>query len=208
MNNKLKAAIFTITSVTFGSFLDGLSKLLSTRLSFQEVTAGRFFFAFLTMLPLLFFKQTRNDFKTKHIYLHCLRGALFCLGLCLWVLGLKTTMIATTTLIGFTGYLFTIILAYFFLKEKVSIRTWICSIISFLSLFFVVNVHELSWSSGATILLFSAFLFAVSDIINKKYSQQETSIAMAFYSNFFACYCISFLCCHIYISLLFLGRKL
>ena len=180
MNNKLKAAILTIVSVASGSFLDGISKLLANRFPFQEVIMGRFFFASLTMLPLLCIKKFRNDFKTKRLGIHFFRGALFCIALFLWVAGLQTTMIATTTLIGFTNYLFFIVLAYVFLKENVSMRSWVCSIISFLSLLFVVNIKELSWSSGSVILLISAFLFSLSDIINKKYASNETTIAMTF----------------------------
>lgn len=186
MNNKLKAVILTIISVASGSVLDGISKLLSERLSFQEVIMGRFFFGFLTMLPLLFFKKFKNDFKTKRLGIHFLRGGLFCAGLFFWVMGLKTTMIATTTLIGFTNYLFVIVLAYLLLKENVSMRAWICSIISFLSLLFVVNLKELSWTSGTIILLFASLFFALADIINKKYASNETTIAMTFYSNCFA----------------------
>ena len=65
-------------------------------------------------------------------------------------------------------------------------KTWICTIISFLSLFFVVDFNELSWTSGTVILLGSAFSFALSDIINKKYADNEPMIAMSFYSNLFA----------------------
>ena len=186
MNNRVKAALLTLVSVGSGSIWDGFAKLLSERLPTDEITAGRFFFACLTMLPLLFFTNYRKDFKTKRLGLHFLRGVLFCVGLLLWVIGLKTTMIATTTLIGFTNYLFFIILAYVFLKENVSLKTWICTIISFLSLFFVVDFNELSWTSGTVILLGSAFLFALSDIINKKYADNEPMIAMSFYSNLFA----------------------
>jgi S-adenosylmethionine uptake transporter len=185
MNGKLKAVILTIVSVGSGSFLDGLSKLLSDKFPFQEIVAGRFFFACLTMLPLLMSPKYKNDFKTKRLGLHFVRGFLFCIGLFLWVIGLKTTMIATTTLIGFTSYLFTIVLAALILKEKVSFRAWICSLISFLSLLLVIDLKELSWSSGAVVLLISALLFSLSDIINKKYASDETTIAMTFYSNLF-----------------------
>ena len=104
MNNRVKAALLTIVSVGSGSIWDGFAKLLSGRLPTDEITAGRFFFACLTMLPLLFFTNYRKDFKTKRLGLHFIRGILFCVGLLLWVIGLKTTMIATTTLIGFTNY--------------------------------------------------------------------------------------------------------
>jgi len=186
MNQKLKAVILTLVSVGIGSFSDGVSKLLSARIPFHEIIAGRFFFACLTMLPLLFFKNFKNDFKTKRLGIHFIRGGLFCGGLFLWVMGLKTTMIATSTLIGFTTYLFNIFLAYVFLKENVSMRFWVCSFISFLSLLFVINVKELSWSSGTVTLLIASFFFALSDIINKKFASNETTIAMTFYSNFFA----------------------
>ncbi|MDR2401848.1 MAG: DMT family transporter [Cytophagales bacterium] len=186
MNNKGKAALLTIVSVGSGSILDGFSKLLSERLPTDEIIAGRYFFACLTMLPLLFFTNYRKDFRTKRLGLHFVRGVLFCSALLLWVIGLKTTMIATTTLIGFTNYLFFIILAFVFLKENVSLKAWLCTVISFLSLFFVIDFNELSWTSGTVILLGSATLFALSDIINKKYANNETMIAMSFYSNLFA----------------------
>ena len=81
MNGKLKAVILTIVSVGSGSFLDGLSKLLSDKFPFQEIVAGRFFFACLTMLPLLISPKYKNDFKTKRLGLHFVRGFLFCIGL-------------------------------------------------------------------------------------------------------------------------------
>ena len=185
MNNKGKAALLTIISVASGSVWDCLSKFLSKRLPTDEIIAGRFFFACLTMLPLLFVPKYRSGFKTKRIWLHALRGTLFCIALMLWILGLKTTMVATTTLIGFGNYLFFIVLAYLFLKENVSIKSWLATILSFLSLIFVIDFKELSWNSGSVALLASSFFFAFSDIINKKYASDESEIAMSFYSNLF-----------------------
>lgn len=186
MNNKIKAALFMIISIATGSIIDSFAKLLSGRIPSEEIIFGRYIFACLTILPLLFSNKYKDGFKTKRLQVHFIRGTLVGLGTFLWVTGLKTTMLATTTLVGFANHLFFIGLAFLFLRENVSLKSWICTIISFLSLFFVIDINELSWTSGTVILLGGSFFFALLDIINKKYASEESFIAMLFFSEFFA----------------------
>ncbi|MDR2401850.1 MAG: hypothetical protein LBD32_00020 [Cytophagales bacterium] len=80
---------------------------------------------------------------------HLLRGIMVRLGTFLWV-------------VGFANNLFFIDLAYLFLKENVSLKSWACTVISFLSLLFIVDINELSWVSGTVVLLGASFFFALS----------------------------------------------
>ncbi len=187
MNNKVKAALLTMLSATCGSTIDSLAKFLSDKLPTAEIIAGRNFGACLILLLLyIFYPKCRKDFKTKRLGVHFFRGLVICVSIYFWVSGLKTTMLATTTIIGFAANLIFIAMSWLFLKEKVSSKTWICASICFCSLFFVVDISELSWNSGTVLLLAGSSLFALTHILNKKYTGDETNIAITFYGALFS----------------------
>jgi S-adenosylmethionine uptake transporter len=74
----------------------------------------------------------------------------------------------------------------FILGEKISKPRLLSTGISFIMILGIVDFKNISLGSSIIILLFGSYFFAVSDIINKKYSLLENHITSIFYYNIFA----------------------
>lgn len=168
---------------------DAFVKLLP-RIPTIEITCGRYFFATLTLLPFIFIDK--KTLMTRYLHIHVLRSIVFCSALCLWQVGLKTTIMSSVNLIGSSGPFFLLILSLIFLRERFTFVRFITSLFSFLSVFLIIDFNELSFTSGSAVLLFSNVLFAISDVVNKKFATKESQLTMVFYFNL-----VSFLVCFV-----------
>ena len=92
----------------------------------------------------------------------------------------------TTTLMSFTVPIFVLVLAPFFLHERVTRPMWLATLMGFGGIVLVLSPSQWAFHSAALYLVLAAFLFGLLDIINKKYVTQEPLLCMLFYSNLVA----------------------
>jgi S-adenosylmethionine uptake transporter len=100
-------------------------------------------------------------------------------------MGLKDSKIVISTLISFLIPLFVLILAQFILKERFKQKLWLVTLLSLTGVAFTLNFNKLILNTHIVCLLISAFLFALLDVLNKKYISKESMLCMVFYSSFF-----------------------
>jgi S-adenosylmethionine uptake transporter len=194
MNNAVFRGIcWFIFSLVISCLNDAISKYLGSDLHPIQITFLRFFFGTLVLLPFMAFNG-RKAFATSRPAVHFLRGLCLFGGIALWNYGLNVAPITVVTLISFTIPLFTIIMAMIFLKEKVGMPRWIASLMGFVGIAVVIFMQpsdEASLFSGthtqAIVLIISAVLFAMLDVINKKYVVKESMLSMLFYSALITC---------------------
>lgn len=168
-------------SLIISALNDSAVKYISPEIGFQTVLQYRFLFATLTLLPFAFLKA--NEFKTKRISLHLVRGVILFLAMFLWCSALPIVKITCATLISFTIPIFILILAPIFLNERISSQLWVATAICFAGIAMILEVGEISYNGSIFKMLISAFLFATLDIINKKFITKEPMMVMLFYSN-------------------------
>ena len=169
-----------ILSLLVSVINDSISKYAGLRLPSIEITFFRFFFGTIVLAPLIIYYGA-SSIRPKNFPVQILRGLLLFAGMSSWSYGLTIAPIALATVISFTIPLFVLVLAYFFLGEKVSLRQSIATILGFFGVMIILEPHNhldinLLW------FLFAAFLFATLDILNKKFVLQETMLTMLFYS--------------------------
>ncbi len=181
---QLKAIGWILIASFWGSFNDVFTKLLSSHISPIEIACWRAFFSFILVLP--FALRDRQCLKTNKIHIHFLRGGLFFCGISLWGLGLKTTYISTAALITFSEPFFLLLLSALLLREKITYPRLLATMVSFLSVFFIIDIRTLNLASGVVILLLAEFFFALADIINKYGSNNENHLTIVFYYSLFA----------------------
>lgn len=160
---------------------DAFSKFLSNDLPFVEVVFLRFFFGSLSLIPFMIYYGKKSMY-TSRIGLHVVRGVLLFCAIALWVLGLMHAPITVATTVTFTIPMFVLLLAGFFLKERVTIPRWLATVLGFIGIFIVVDPAGLNFSPLSLTLVFSTLMFATLDVINKKYVVKESMLAMLFYT--------------------------
>lgn len=177
--------IWFLISLTISCINDVTAKYIhSNNLSSLEISFYRFFFGTLCLTPFVFYYGFKS-IKTSHIQLHFLRGILLSLSIFLWINGLKYSQVATATIISFTIPIFVLILAPLILKEPVTLKLWIVTLISLVGIFITILPYDINFNSDSYLFVIAALLFATLDVINKKYITKETMLCMLFYSSLF-----------------------
>ena len=169
-----------ILSLLISNANDVVSKHLGSNLHPLQITFMRFFFGSLVLIPFML-HYGRASFATSRLGLHALRGLLLLGGIALWCYGLTLVPIAVVTVLNFTIPLFTLILAIFFLHERVGWSRWVATIGGFVGVLVVLEPQNTSFQPQALLLLLAAVMFAMLDVINKKYVVKETMLSMLFY---------------------------
>ena len=168
---------------------DVIMKAAGQTLSVAQVVFLRFFFATLTMLPVMMISG-KDSFKTDRLPLHFARSALLAMGIFLYAKGLTVAPIAVVTTLNFTIPLFTLVLARFVLKEKVDVNRWIGTVVGFLGVCVVLKPtggaaglgsFNMSW----LLILAAATMFSSLDVLNKVFVGRESFWAMIFYTALF-----------------------
>jgi S-adenosylmethionine uptake transporter len=142
----------------------------------------RFLFSTITLLPFLFI-QGKSAFYTPYIKVHILRGGVLFAAILIWCISLNTVQIIVATLFSFTVPLFFIVLAYFFLQEKIGWQRAAVTVTGFIGSIVVLNPTSIYFDPRSLLLAVAALLFASLDVINKKFVTKETTVNMMFFSS-------------------------
>jgi len=183
--------VFWITLVALTSNLnDILMRIAGGRLPSMEITFFRYFFAVLTLLPLMI-RHRSFAFQTQRPLLHIVRSVLLFAAIACWSKGLTMVPLAIVSTIALTIPLFVLPMAAIFLKETVGWQRALATLVGFTGIFVVVLSDQSSGASlmtqlfsaehGSIYLLCAAVCFALSDILNKKYVSKEPHLSMLFY---------------------------
>lgn len=184
MHSKLKLYFigvgWFILSLFSSALNDVISKYTGIRLHSSEVAFFRFLFGAITLLPFVFFKD-KNALKTSHIYIHITRGVLLFFSMTAWTYALSIAPVTTGTVISFAIPLFVLVLALFFLNENIIWQRWVVTIIGFIGILITLKPSADDFNPEVLIFVAAAVIFAIMDIINKKFVIKESMISMLFY---------------------------
>jgi S-adenosylmethionine uptake transporter len=182
--NYLIGISFFILSLLSSLGNDIIQKYLGSRIHSFEITFFRNAIAAISLVPFILYNRI-SSLKTEHIYVQFFRGLLLFLGISAWILGLQSVKISAATVFGSTVPLFTLVLAVFFLPEKILWQRWLATITGFIGMYIVMAPHSSDFNPKILIFIFSSICFASLDIINKRFITRESIIGMLFYSAFF-----------------------
>ena len=137
------------------------------------ICLGRAAIAVIVILLLLKLKKESLDIKAikRNIGWLLLSSTLLCLNWTCQFEAFKYTTIATSTLCYYMQPIFYIIAGAIVLKEKTSLRKWICVLVAFLGMIFVSGViqvgFDISELKGAIYGVVGGFFYAMVVLINK-----------------------------------------
>lgn len=189
----IKGLCWFLLSIVIGCINDSITKYIAStpnhalhfwQITFLRLTSGIFF-----LIPFAQQKK-KNKWNLNNKIPHMLRGGLFVAASALWAYGLKHANLTTATIISFTIPLFVLLFSAFFLREHITIRLFLFTLIGFLGVFIILypQGHQGKWQLDIYALAFTtaASLFALLDVANKYYAQQGTIINLILYPSLVA----------------------
>ena len=145
----------------------------------------RYLFGFVVLLPLLW-RAGAAAYVPKSPLGQFARGAVHTAGLVLWFMALPHLPLADTTAIGFTGPIFIMIGAAWFLREPMHWERWLATGIGLGGVLIVLG-PRLGWGAPTSgggyhlLMLSSAPVFAASFLITKVLTRTETTGVIVFW---------------------------
>lgn len=133
----------------------------------------RYLFGVVAMLPFLL-RQGLQNFRPVNLSGQLWRGAIHTVGLMLWFTALPHIGLADMTSIGFTGPIFIMLGAAWFLGEKMHADRWVAAVIGLAGVLVVV-APKLTGQGGwyALVMLASSPVFAASFLLTKTLTRYE-----------------------------------
>ena len=155
------------------SFLNTLARALSQQLDAYQTQFLRYLMGMLVMLPLVW-RHGLQAYRPVNITGQFWRGAVHTLGLILWFTALPNIPLADMTAIGFTGPIFIMLGAAWFLGEPMRGDRWVAALIGFTGVLVVV-LPKLTGQGGwyNLVMLASSPVFAASFLITKALTRYE-----------------------------------
>lgn len=138
-NNLILAVTFASINALMLAGMSLFAKLLTQYYGPVEVTFFRNAFSAVALLIGLIFMGKLQLIKTKRPFAHLFRGAIGTAGIVLGAWALSILPLAETTVLLFTSPLFTVLLSFTILKEKVGIYRFVAVIIGFSGVIVMAN---------------------------------------------------------------------
>lgn len=155
------------------SLLNTIARSFAMQMDPFEAQFLRYFCGLLIMLPLLW-HQGLSAYVPHDVKGQFWRGGVHTIGLMLWFVALPKIPLADMTAIGFTGPIFIMLGAAWFLGEPMRKDRWIAAVIGFTGVLVVV-LPKLNGSGGwyNLVMLASSPVFAASFLITKHLTRTE-----------------------------------
>ncbi len=189
--NYARAIVWFVLSLIASCGNDAIMKYVGTNISPWQVAFFRCLFGTVTLLPVMLY-YGKASFKTQRPLLHVVRGGLLSAAIGLWSHGIQAEPITIATIMSFTVPIFTLMLAPILLKERVTRAMWLVTWVGFAGIVLVLQPEDWSFHTSSLLFVLATILFAILDIINKKYVTQEPMLCMLFYSTLIATVVMAF----------------
>ena len=155
------------------SVLNTLARALSQQMDVYQAQFLRYLMGLLVMLPLVW-RHGWQAYRPVNMVGQFWRGGVHTLGLILWFTALPQIPLADMTAIGFTGPIFIMLGAAWFLGEPMRADRWVAALIGFAGVMVVV-LPKLTGAGGwyNLVMLASSPVFAASFLITKALTRYE-----------------------------------
>ena len=180
--NRIKAVFWILTGYFFSVLNNVIVKYLQNIPS-NEITSFRMLFSLLLLLPFVINKK--QLLHSKCVGLHFLRGLIFFFGITIWAIGVKGSLLATSSVIGLSEPFFVLLFSIIILNEKVGLQRFLTIFLCFLSILSMIDFSEFSFNSSSFFLLLGTSFVALYQILNKKCANIDNKITSLIYYSFF-----------------------
>lgn len=175
------AGFMLLWAMSFSTAM-AFAKSLSPEVDSIMVLFMRYFFGLVFFSPFIL-QSGIKSFATSRPFLHFLRvvGVLAAMGCTYYAY--RHLPLALATSIGMTGPLFTTVISYILLKDKVSLPKWLLILVGYFGVLVMVRPHEVEVSFGVWVELFANLFAALTMVCTKILSRTEKTLTIMFYTN-------------------------
>ena len=195
LNNSNKGIICIVIAVFCYALMDGFIKHLSQY--YNVITISMFRYWFFAIFILLI--NSRKDIYiisiplSKIRYIQILRSTILVFEVCLChYCFLKIGLIQTSSLFAI-GPLIVTALSVIFLKEKVGWKRWTAILLGFIGILIILKPGIKEFEPYGLLALFSAFLYAIYQILTRVVSRYDNTNTTLFYTGVTGAVVLSFI---------------
>lgn len=169
----VRGMVWMVLGGVLFSFLNTIARELTLHLDVYQSQFLRYLFGLICILPWVW-REGWRAYMPVNMVGQFWRGGVHTLGLILWFTALPKIPLADMTAIGFTGPIFIMLGAAWFLGEPMRKDRWIAAIIGFSGVLLVV-LPKMSGEGGwfNLVMLASSPVFAASFLITKALTRYE-----------------------------------
>lgn len=174
---------FALAAVSCFVVLDTTVKVLSASVSVLVVVWFRYLFQALGMTLVVLPMRGRRALRTRHPWLHLLRGLLMWSSSLLSFLGLKYMPVAQITAIYLLTPLMSTLLAVLFLGDRVSRLHWLLVVGSFAGAMLVIRPDDAGFGWVALLPFSGMLIYAVFQVLTSRLTRTEDSMVTHMFSG-------------------------
>ena len=157
------------------------AKFLSDQIHIFEITFLRCALVIVVLAPLIF-KEGKSSLITKQPKFQIYRIITNSIAMLCFFYGLTLTTLAEVTALNLTVPIFTTLLAFLFLNEKLKKHRISALFIGFLGAIIVLR-PDISINIGGVLILISALIWSVSLIFIKKLTETDSPVTISLYAG-------------------------
>ena len=162
---------------------DAISKYLTESHPVGQVICLRQAATLLVIVPYVMFVSGWSALRVVSWPGQALRGGLFIANAALIVLAFSVLPLATVIVIMFSSPIFLALMSASLLSERVTMERWIAILAGFAGVLIVIRPGASAFDWALLIPVAASFANALRDIVTRRLSRTETSIAILFWST-------------------------
>ena len=181
ISQKSIAIIYMIISGFSFVIMHSAAKYLSEQIHIFEITFLRCALVIVVLAPIIF-KEGKSIFITKQPKFQIYRIITNSIAMLCFFYGLTLTTLSQVTALNLTVPIFTTLLAFLFLKEKLRKHRLFALFVGFLGAIIVLR-PDMSMNIGGILILISALIWSVSLIFIKRLTETDSSVTISLYAG-------------------------
>ena len=181
ISKKSIAIIYMIISGFSFVIMHSAAKYLSEQIHIFEITFLRCALVIVVLAPIIF-KEGKSIFITEQPKFQIYRIITNSIAMLCFFYGLTLTTLSQVTALNLTVPIFTTLLAFLFLKEKLRKHRLFALFVGFLGTIIVLR-PDISINIGGILILISALIWSVSLIFIKRLTETDSSVTISLYAG-------------------------
>ncbi|PZF77105.1 EamA/RhaT family transporter [Aestuariivirga litoralis] len=183
LSRNLTGVISLCAGVFVFSMQDAILKGLSGEHAVTLAIVLRSIVGLPLLLAMVWYENGLGALRTRNWKLLVARGLILLTSYTTYYLAFPALPMAEAVALFFTSPIFVTILAALFLREKVTLKAWAAVIAGFVGVLIILRPGTGLFEPAALLSLLSAAAYALSMVLARRYSADESTTVMAFYVN-------------------------
>ncbi len=183
MSRTLAGVLSLCAGVFIFSLQDAILKGLSGSHAVTLAIVVRSLVGIPILLAMVHFESGLGALRTRHWKLLIARGLILLVSYTTYYMAFPVLPLAEAVALFFTSPIFVTLLAAVFLREKVTLKSWAAVITGFVGVIIILRPGTGLFEPAALLSLLSAAAYALSMVLARRYSSDESTTVMAFYVN-------------------------